>query len=365
MVSLKILTFKLMKEKINKIVEIIGDYRTEDHNMFYNTTIDENHVTKWINQFDENDREFLLGELFHILSKSYLRKVTTKNILSTSIKIISERQGYNDFSNFLKETKFLDSQAEGKSQKIFLEILNEVLIENFDISLNECGTSDIKNWFYIDDVIATGGNFYNDIVKEITNYGIDNFIESNIKIIGFFVIMHTWAISNMQFRIEQKINKSLPQVFNFYRVRQVENNPRSNASAFNNVYPLKSDLADEVLAFVESNCKTQYDFRNEKYAFRNNDYPTEEKYFSNAENRIRYENILLEKGYEIMKKIEHIEAPGLRPLGMTNPTNKTLGTGTHFFTWRNISNTCPLVFWWGSNDWYPLFPVKLRGNSII
>jgi hypothetical protein len=72
---------------------------------------------------------------------------------------------------------------------------------------------------------------------------------------------------------------------------------------------------------------------------------------------------LLKKGIEIINSINNISAEGLRPLGMTNPSYKTLGTGTHFFTWRNISNTCPLVFWWETNGWHPLFPVKNRGSN--
>ena len=55
--------------------------------------------------------------------------------------------------------------------------------------------------------------------------------------------------------------------------------------------------------------------------------------------------------------------PRKRPLGDTVKSHKTLGTGTLFFTWRNISNTCPIVFWWDvfGHNWTPLFSLKNRG----
>ncbi len=149
-------------------------------------------------------------------------------------------------------------------------------------------------------------------------------------------------------------------------ISEIENIPYKNYftpdQKFNLIYPLKSSVGEEVLEFVEENLNDDYEYRNEKFAFRNVNDPKEENFFSSAEDRIRYEQILLEKGFEIMKSIDHINANSLRPLGMTNPSNKTLGTGTHFFTWRNVSNTCPIVFWWGSNDWYSLFPA-IRSNS--
>ncbi|WP_289114997.1 hypothetical protein [uncultured Psychrobacter sp.] len=101
--------------------------------------------------------------------------------------------------------------------------------------------------------------------------------------------------------------------------------------------------------------------RNEKIAFRPSNLPVKEEFYSSSQARDRYENILLKKGIELIYNIENITVESIRPLGMTNPSNKTLGTGSHFFTWRNISNTCPIVFWWETNGWYPLFPVKNRG----
>jgi hypothetical protein len=355
-----------MEQLIEQIVEIIKDYRKDDISIFYNTKIDKVHIIRWIEQFEENNREFILSELLHLLPNSYLTKEHTLRILGNEFETLKKDFGYNSAIDFLHETKFLDCQKNGKSQKIFLEFIDTILQEKYNFSLKECGTKKIKNWIYFDDVLASGGTFRTDILKEIEKYGINNFKESGIRIIASFVILHSWAVNNVPYTIENKLGYKLNDRLKFYRVAKVENNPRINSynanPSFNHLFPIKSDLGEEILEFVENSFERDYEMGNAEFAFRNPDYPKKEKFFSTPEHRIRYEEILLKKGFEIIESIDNLTVKSIRPLGMTPPSYKTLGTGSHFFTWRNISNTCPLVFWWGANDWYPLFPVKNRGT---
>jgi hypothetical protein len=101
-----------------------------------------------------------------------------------------------------------------------------------------------------------------------------------------------------------------------------------------------------------------------EYAYRKNNIPIKEQFFSSKSNRIRFENIMLMKGIELLGGVKKLKI-NHRPLGVTNPTKKIFGTGTLFFTWRNISNTTPIVFWWKitGSDWYPLFPLINRGKN--
>ena len=65
-----------------------------------------------------------------------------------------------------------------------------------------------------------------------------------------------------------------------------------------------------------------------------------------SQNRNKFEKIILDKGLELLQKVKKEKPdPRKRPLGDTVKSHKTLGTGTLFFTWRNISNTCPIIFW--------------------
>lgn len=358
-----------MEELIKQIVNIIKDYRRDDVGLTYSTVINEAHVVNWINQFDEDDREFILNELLHLLPNSYLTKERTLAIISSEFEVLRKDFGYKTVQDFLIETKFLDCQQPGKSQKILLGFIAKELLGKYGYSLADCGEKNVKNWIYFDDVLASGGNFKKDILFEIDNYGKEDFEKSGIRIIASFVILHSWGSSNVRFSIDSKIGFNLENRLKFYRVAEIENNPRINYfnpnPGFQNIYPEHSDLGDEMLGYLENLFVREYKMGKQEFAFRNTEFPKIEDFFSTAENRKRYENILCEKGYEIMKRIENPSAQSLRPLGMTPPSYKTLGTGTHFFTWRNISNTCPLVFWWGSNDWYPLFPAKRGYNWNI
>jgi len=355
-----------MEELIKKIVNIISDYRRDDIGYTYNQEINELHIKQWINQFNPDDREFVLSELLFLLPKSYLTKEHTLRILANEFETLRKDYSYNTIQEFLDETIFLDCQEEGKSQKVLLGFINQILIDNYGYTLADCGKKNIKNWIYFDDVLASGATFRNDIIGEIEKFGVEDFKKSNIRIIASFVIIHTWATSNVRFAIEKSLNCKTNEFLKFYRVAEIENNPKINYfnknPEFNHLFPINSKLGEEVLEFIENSFDREYGMRNADVAFRNPKLPQKEDFFSSPENRIRYESILLEKGFEIMKSIESLNAPSLRPLGMTPPSYKTLGTGTHFFTWRNISNTCPIVFWWGTNDWYALFPVKNRGG---
>jgi len=353
---------------VEKIVEIIGDYREEDIRLGYNTRIDCEHVNKWLTQFNKSDRDFLAEQLHYMLPKTYLNKKKFLSIMATTLEKISINLGYKEISDFLNETRFLNCNQMGSSQKEFLKLMDVFLREKYNRPISSCGTKGVKFWYYMDDILASGATFYNNIKLEISKFGNEKFMKSDIKIISAYVILHTWGVRNIKYKIKSEMNSTIAKKIVFYRKIDIQNDPRlyfNRNPIFNHIYPLHSEIGDQVLEFIEDTINCQYDFRNEEYAFRNKQYPRKEKFFSSTENRIRYENILLKKRFEIMQKIKSAPAGSLRPLGMTNPSNKTLGTGTHFFTWRNISNTCPLAFWWDINGWHPLFPRKMGRLNLF
>lgn len=349
---------------IEKIVEIISPYREGE--LF--VKIDQAHVGQWINQFNEDDREFILTELLHLLPQSFLTREKIIKVLDSVFDVLEKDFKYDSIEELLDNTCFLRCQPEHKSQSILLEFLDEILVEKYGRSVNDCGSKEIKFWLYLDDVLASGGTCRRDIVKVIEEHGKDEFKDSEIKIICIYFVLHDWGASNCRFTIGKSLGYDLKKDrLKFYRIGTVENNPRIHnfwnpTPKFNHTYPLESDEGKEFLNFIEDAFIRDYDMTNEEFAFRNPAYPKKEEFFSSPENRNRYEQILLKKGIEIIHRIENLNARGLRPLGMTPPAYKTLGTGSHIFTWRNISNTCPIVYWWEANEWYPLFPVINRGN---
>ena len=90
--------------------------------------------------------------------------------------------------------------------------------------------------------------------------------------------------------------------------------------------------------------------------------------FSNLVNRDIVEEEFLKKGIAITQNIQ--EHKGLYPLGYN--LTPSLGFGSFCATDLNISNTCPIVLWWGNviekgnelDCWYPLLPRRISAKDI-
>jgi len=349
-----------MEELIENIVSVANDYRSD---AFQFTT---DHVRNWVNQFPEQDRLFLLQELNHILPDSYISKENALNTLDTLFETLVEKYNYQDVNQLLEHTCFLDCQDEHKSQTVLLQFLDELLVEKYGRTVNDCGNNEIRFWIYLDDVLASGGTFKSDIIDVVNDFGAEDFYNSPIKIVAVFFIIHTWGKNNSLFGLQRTIGFDIKNKIDFLRVKNIDNNPRLHSyhnpnPNFNLAWPKECEEGRTFLDFIENAFERNYEMRQSQFAFRHEGHPINENFFSSPANRNRYESIILNKGIQIINQIDNLNAQSLRPMGMTPPSYKTLGTGTHCFTWRNISNTCPIVYWWEANGWTPLFPVQNRG----
>ncbi|GLR28679.1 hypothetical protein SAMN05660405_02328 [Psychrobacter pacificensis] len=352
-----------MEELAHQISEIILCYREDDiDGCFYNTVMTPEHVINWVNQFDENDREFLLSELLHILPKSYFSKAFMLKFLDVVLTKVSVDLGYENLYNFLLDAQIIQCQGSKKSQTEILILLDEIFKDKFGKSIKDFPLGDVKYWIYIDDLLASGGTFKRNIIKEIEHHALDGgFKNSNVEIVCLFIGLHSLGWKNTKYSLNQALSWNVSERIKAYMYLDFENNIKETGSKLNIVYPKKNEEGLNFLDFLEGSFVRDYPMRNENIAFRPLHLPITEEFYSSPQSRDRYENILLRKGIDLIHNTQNLTVESIRPLGMTNPSNKTLGTGSHFFTWRNISNTCPIVFWWEANDWYPLFPVKNRG----
>lgn len=343
----------------------ICDKITDYHNG--KPKFDTNHVIKWVSQFDNSDQKFILEELLHLLNNSniYISEAKARKILLRLMEKLAEHFEFKKTTDFLKNVEFLNMQKKYKSQTTLLQILDEELITKYGIGIADCGTKSKKYAVYIDDILATGGTVYNDCKKwlEIKNDDGNNNVKKLVNKEKLFIVSlfckHTWGAFNVKWRVKYEFNSDVVMDrIKFQANYIVENHPTELNQKYNNVYPILENQPDLVLKYFK-NLKAE---KKGEYAFRNSKKPQKESFFSNATNRIRFENILLNKGIELLEKRNFVE-DNQRPLGMTNPTKKILGTGTLFFTWRNISNTTPIVFWWKvpGDSWYPLFDLDNRG----
>ncbi|AMA48760.1 phosphoribosyltransferase-like protein [Flavobacterium covae] len=352
-----------MEEIAREIALITKDYHSDYENGF---VMSENHIMEWVNQFEIMDREFVLSELLHILNQgTYISRAKAMEILWEFINKATTFFGYQNCEIFLRETHFINSQAEHKSQSVLLLLLNEVLIENIGQSLEICSTLGIKNYIYLDDVLASGGTFKFAIKNIIQENNILNaLINKDLRVLSFFFCTHSWGVDNARYSLKKLfddenyfLDVSKFPIGGYYKI---ENNLRGFNPKLNLVYPEKSKNEYDVYLVSLENATLQSD-----KAYRKATQPSQEVFFSSRENRNRLEKIFLDKGIEIIKKIQDETTKHKhRPLGKTYPSYKTFGTGTLFFTWRNISNTCPIVFWWDNpaHNWRGLFPLHNRGN---
>ncbi len=347
------------EELIQGIFNIIQDYHCDEP-----TSLTKGDIENWINQFPLDDRYFFLSEFLHILQQGiYLSKAEAKEKLNENLLLVFRKLGYTDVSRFIKQTVFLNMQKEGKSQPELLKMLTSIVKDKYGLTINTGLDKDAKNYVYIDDIVATGKTVRTDLNKWLQEKDIDGISFADkikkgaLQLVVSAFCSHTWAENNIHwiFKCSYENDIFLKQPL-FVSSYKIENHVHPS-SRLNFAYP----QYDATIA------KSYFDTLSGNYedkAFRATNTPKKETFYSSPENRIRFENIMLIKGIAILERVQK-KNPAHRPLGATNPSYKTMGTGTLFFTWRNVSNTCPLIFWWdnASHGWKRLFPLKNRGSK--
>lgn len=344
-----------MQIYIDRIKEIVHDY--------HRPLTDES-ISSWINQFDENDRVFLLEEVINILEKTYISEEFAERILIEFIDHLLENFFQGNIENLFTNVTFLNRQKRYKSQSILLEKLKRLLFDRYhkEITYNDFS---MKYLIYIDDNLSSGSTFTRDIRNLICEIDYNLFVQQDKLIIPFFFYLHDWGYSNSKYSLDS-LYAGIRSKIHFISYYQIQNNPRINSfnrtPIFNHAY-IKDDQNFRVHMYLDNLVRTRnYSMKNKEFAFRPNNLPVTETFFTSSEARERYEKIILNKGLDIIDRIVTC-SDSTRPLGFTPPSHQTLGLGSHVFTWRNTSNTCPIVYWWESNGWHPLLPVQNRGHN--
>lgn len=354
-----------MEELAEQIAHITADYHCDVQDDFQMTP---EHILEWVNQFEESDREFILSEFAHLLNQGiYISKQKAIELLEGLIEKLRNFLKYSSIEQFLNETIFLNIQPKGKSQSILLGLLNEILVTKFEKTLDTCGSLGIKNYIYLDDILGTGKTFMNNVLEWIkTEEQLENLKSGKIKFLAYFFGIHTWGINSARYSLKMQLSEDiflLQKKFTIGGYYVIENNIKDYNQRLNLIYPQQTDNIDFelYLSSLIDNARNHKD-----KAFRPLSLPSQETFFSSKENRKRLETIFLEKGIEIINRIQDEQKrKNHRPLGKTYPSYQTFGTGTMFFTWSNISNTCPIVLWWDNpnHNWKGLFPLNKRGNN--
>lgn len=338
-----------MQELAQKIFEIIKGYRNED-----GIHLSVRDILDWASQFGK-ESEFVLSELYHLLKQVYISKEDAMSALRSLMNHQYKDYGFTSVEEYLQNTCFLRLQPKGKSQHIYLDMFDSIVFEKHGHHIDEYKDYPKTLFVYLDDILASGGTIRKDLLSwlAVEDHAV-KLKNKEIRLELSLICVHTWGLNFLFYGLQRQFG-NLPISYRAWY--EIQNHLKLYNQDLNVAIPTK-DQPKDVLQYLAGLDAEKY----EEYAFRDAANPTQEKFFTSPENRIRFENILLEKGLHIINQVQGNVNPNIRPLGIINPNYKTFGLGTHFFTWRNIPNNCPLVYWWEvpGHNWKPLFPAKRK-----
>lgn len=356
-----------MRDLADSIAGILHDYHAYND---FDFTAD--HVIKWVEQFDAGDQQFILEEFLHLLQQGiYVSEDKGRELLMKSINELARFYKLTPI-NFIKNLKVLSLQKAGKSQATLISIFYEEIEKNFGLKESDCGSVSDKYALYLDDVVASGQTVFTDFggiwdketktykggwLEETNEDGESNFdtvISKKVIVIVNAFCIHNWQMIDYRLKMRFNGDDAIQKKIRYWHNYEIQNHRGFPNQNYNFAFPIVSVKGEEYFNSIPATLKAEG-------AFRKENLPPIERFFSNAVNRQRFENIILYKGIELLAKAQKLQI-NHRPLGVTTPSHKTMGTGTLFFTWRNVSNTTPIVFWWAAGNWYPLFELINRGK---
>lgn len=359
---------------IESIYTTLEDYRADENNPTVRITTDR--IKNWINQFDNELRVPILTELDNIFKKRYCSKSKVKDFLDQIIQVLTKDFGFKSANEFLKNSDFLNLQPEGKSQRIMLSLFDELIQDKYGLSLADCGTNSKKYSIYIDDILCTGLT----LISDIKDWSEQNFsanktngqavADNSTTLVFAYVFIHEKNYRKKVAEMRHKISNDVSSKHKMYRLIEIENGV-SQSSKIDLIFPLEEGQTDRVKEY-QAEITNRVDQRaNEKgwktgpnEFYRPLDLPTNEGFFTTAENRKIVENAFLQKGIQILDNTNS-QIPNMRALGYSLPSLKDFGFGALCFTWRNVPNNAPLVFWYSGGGFTPLFKVTRGGNPIV
>ena len=340
------------------IAEIIADYRLHDReNGLLNIKINKNHVERWIEQFPQN-QDIILGETKKLLDRYYFSE---ERVYKKLRKLAKAETLWSDPEEVMTKAYFLDCQAAGKSQRQLLDMMEKVVQEIYGIQIKRTDKAidDRAMYIYLDDGLFSGRTLFYDMASLVPH------IHTGSKIWSIFLIIHSfgewWVMENIQKSFDMR-----EIGFNIGYCKKIINSDGENYP-FDCLRPkqYKSDLVDEYICSLKK--EKENNTGKKLFTFRSSARPASDR-FDSEENRTILEQELMEAGLKIYNLSQN-RTQYMRPMGFDNRI--TFGLGSYFATFMNMSNNCPLAYWWGDADagdwhplskWYPLLPRRAHEN---
>jgi hypothetical protein len=342
------------QELLEQIASQLADYRKDDIQ-----PIDTNHVDRWIGQFAVADHLTILAETARMLEQRYVSRddmeAAVRQLLSQALNGLTSQQ--------LDQVQLLDITRKGGSQKELVAIARQIGIEKHKHDFTQPSQTP-DTYLYLDDCLFTGNTVLHDLRGWLST------IDEALPIRAVHLLFHTIHSFGV-YHIKKQINKDekLTRLKGKVSIHNIKNIANSSSHGDTNFQtePYECFWPEEFepVSLKLQNFINDPAFNPRLYTPRLYRPPTRKSdaaLFSSPGNRRIVEQHFLERGAFIVAQPRQANA-SMRPMGYESLPS--LGFGAMYVTYRNISNNCPLVLWWGDPNkpmghpfrtWYPLIP---------
>ena len=354
------------KEIIDSLLDIIHDFRCEELDF----RMDRSHIEKWLEQFDSRYQDVILQETVTIFQDWYCNRERILDFIKDVLRCLKERYGYETDAELFGNVSFPSCSLKGMSQVQILQMLADYSVETAQRMMLQCTNTSVSHFVYIDDGIYTGKT----ALKEIAS--LLELLPENSTLDAFFIFGCTNGINYANKMLKQSAADKKVKL-SILRWKNLANNKRSHRSEDGLTVEIEPHRClwpyvslkglPEISAFGRDYISSSK--VHEFHPYREDDWMTDKGVFTNHLNRNIVEREFLLKGIELTKYRK--EDSGMLPLGFDSWPS--FGLGSFCATDLNISNTAPLVRWWGNikkdgsvlDNWYPLLPRRIGGIEAV
>lgn len=354
-------------ENLEQLANIIKDYRKGELEF----TPDKQHVEKWLSQFLPETQDVILFEILHIFREWYFTNQYVDERIDRIPPYLQKKQCYSSMHSVFDSVFFLNLQNDGQSQHTIISRFADRVYEQYGISINTEIKDNIKHYIYVDDGLYTGSRARKDILDCISCLPQTSRLEVFYIMVCESAFRYTKQFLS-DYAQKHNVNLSMHNWKTIWNDKTSSRNSDGSKESWNLhhdcLWPDPSLKANsEVVAFIEKFPSVSKS--GEKYLFRKKQWASDAGPFTSVDNRNIVEKEFLLQGIKILSKVS--ENKGMYPLGYNLWPSFGLGSVCSFD--MNISNTCPLVLWWGNNkekgnaldSWYPLLPRRVNGSAEI
>jgi len=313
----------------------------------------EAHTKRWIEQFDQEDRDVILEETRFILDRNYLPISEFKR----NIAMLFGKGVWGDAGGTaIQQARFI-TQHSGKGQSAIFQLVDQYMTREYGLTIEQCGLEQPEQFLFIDDCAFTGNTALADVVKAIGSSPTMRYLHL------WFMAGYTSGINYLQNQLQV-----------ICQARGIDLKIWCGRTYCDSVTDPTLDVMRPCRTLCQQNIGVPFVARQMRgvavpnSVFRADAFPPVETLFSNSTARRILEQAFLLQGIDLVSACS-APRPDMKPLGFVQ--GQSFGFGAMVFTYRNTPNNCPLVMWWGDPEkygpnhplgqWYPLLPRNVRG----